>query len=402
MAIFKYSTRTKEGTKKEGEVEATSRNQVVKELQEKGLVVVKVDEKLDIFSSMKAINIGGIPLNEKVVFMRQLATMVSAGLPITKSLQILLEQAENPRFKDVIDNVLQSVEGGISLSESFRREKDAFDDITLNLIKAGESSGKLEEILVSIADNMENDRDFQGKIKGAMIYPTVIGVVVIAVVAMVVLFMIPAVEDVFSEFGGELPAITKILIDMSTFSRTYWWIVLIILSLSVVGIRYYLSTVKGKLLWDSIKLKIPVFGTMTRKIELATFTSTMNLLVGSGLNLLDALDLTAGSMSNVQFKNTVKEATEQVKKGSSLSVPISRAEVFPLIVGNMIGVGEETGKLDEVLGKLAEYYRAEIERLSENLTSLMEPLMLILMGGVIGFIAVAVYLPMFSLANVVG
>ncbi|MFH1547420.1 MAG: type II secretion system F family protein [bacterium] len=402
MAVFHYSARAKDGSKKEGDIEATNRNQVVKELQEKKLIVVKVDEKIALFESMKAINIGGIPLDEKVVFMRQLATMVSAGLPLAQGLHILFNQAKNPKFKEVIEDVLQSVEGGTSLSESFRKHEGVFDDITLNLIKAGENSGKLEEILLSIADDMEKNRDFKGKVKGAMIYPTVIGVVVVGVVVMVIVFMIPAVEDIFSEFGGELPFVTRILVNMSTFVRKFWWLVLILLSLAVFGVRYYLSTIKGKIVWDSLKLKIPIFGPMAQKIELATFTSTMHLLVSSGLNLLDALELTAGSLSNSNFRNTVKDAMEQVRKGTPLSVPLSKSEVFPLIVGNMVGVGEETGKLDEVLGKLADYYSKEIERLTENLASLMEPLMLIIMGGVIGFIAIAVYLPMFSLANVVG
>ncbi len=402
MPIFKYSARTKEGQKKEGEVEAATRGQVVKELQEKDLVVIKVDEKIELFESLKQINIGGVPLDEKVVFMRQLATMVSAGLPLTQGLQILANQTQNPKFKEVVEQVLQDIEGGTSLAESFRKHEGIFDDITLNLIKAGESSGKLEEILLRIADELESDRDFKAKLKGAMIYPAVIGVIIVAVLVVVIVFMIPAVEDVFAEFGGDLPKITQILVGLSNFARRFWWIVLILIAMLVIGVRYYLSTYQGKSVWDHVKLKVPIFGPMSQKIELATFSSTMHLLISSGLNLLDALDLTADSLSNLHFRNAVKNASAEVKKGTSLAVPISKEEIFPLIVSNMIGVGEETGKLDEVLGKLSGYYQDEIDRLSENLASLMEPVMLVVMGSVIGFIAVAVYLPMFSLANVVG
>lgn len=402
MPIFKYSARTKDGKKKDGEMEADNRTQVVKELQDNKLVVVNVEEKIDFLERMKEINIGGVPMDEKVMFMRQLSTMVAAGLPLTQGLQILLQQTQNPKFKEVIEQVLQDVEGGISLADSFRKHEGIFDDITLNLIKAGESSGKLEEILVRLADELESDRDFQAKLRGAMIYPAVIGVIVVVVLVLVIAFMIPAVEGVFSEFGGDLPAITQILVDASHFVRKFWWLVLGVIGLAVVGVRYYLSTAQGTAVWDRVKLKVPIFGNVTRKIQLATFASTLHLLVSSGLNLLDALELTAGSLSNSHFKNAVNTAAEEVKKGAPLAVPISKSEEFPLIVSNMIGVGEETGKLDAVLEKLSEYYMDEVDRLSENLSSLMEPIMLVVMGGVIGFIAVAVYLPMFSLANVVG
>lgn len=402
MPIFKYSARTKEGQKKEGQIEAKNRNQVVKELQDNDLVVVSVDEKIELFERMKEINIGGIPIDEKVVFMRQLSTMVSAGLPLTQGLDILIQQTSNPKFKEVIEEVLQDVEGGTGLADSFRKHEGIFDDITLNLIKAGESSGKLEEVLVSIADELESNRDFQAKLKGAMIYPAVIGVIIVAVLVLVIVVMIPAVEDVFSDFGGELPGVTKILIAMSNFVRRFWWIIISVIGMGIVGIRYYLATSQGRALWDQIKLKIPIFGKVSEKVELATFSSTMYLLVSSGLNLLDALELTSNSLSNMHFKNAVKDAASEVKKGAPLAVPISKSEVFPLIVSNMIGVGEETGKLDVVLEKMSEYYQDEVDRMTENLSSLMEPIMLVVMGGVIGFIAVAVYLPMFSLANVVG
>jgi type IV pilus assembly protein PilC len=328
--------------------------------------------------------------------------MVSAGLPLTQGLQILENQTTNPKFKDVIEQVLQDVEGGTGLADSFKNQEDVFDDITLNLIKAGESSGKLDEILVKIAEELESNRDFQAKLKGAMIYPAVIGVIVVVVLVLVIVFMIPAVEDVFSEFGGDLPKVTQILVDMSNFVRRFWWIILGVLAMGVMGIRYYLSTKQGVAVWDQIKLKVPIFGKVSRKIQIATFASTLHLLVSSGLNLLDALELTANSLGNIHFKNAVKQAALEVKKGSPLAVPIAKSEIFPLIVSNMIGVGEETGKLDAVLAKMSEYYQDEVDRLSENLTGLMEPVMLVVMGAVIGFIAVAVYLPMFSLANVVG
>jgi type IV pilus assembly protein PilC len=401
MKKFRYSARTKDGTIKRGELEADSRTEVVQSLQEQDLIVVNVEEKIAAFGSLKEINIGGVPIDDKVVFMRQLATMMSSGLPLTQALEILQAQASNPLFKRVLKEVLDDVEGGSSLSAAFKKHPGVFDDIVLNLIKAGEDSGKLEEVFLRLADELEHQRDFQGKVKSAMIYPIIITIVIVIVVALVMLFMIPSVADIYNEFGGELPPVTKILIKMSDFTRDYWWVVLIGIAGLVTGVKYYIESPSGKRVFDSLKLKAPIFGDLMLKIQLAQFTQTLHLLMQSGLPILDALDLVADSLSNSLFEEDVKTASEEVEKGSSLALPLSRSEQFPLIVSQMIGVGEETGRLDDVLEKMAEYYNNEVSMMTDNLTSIMEPVMLIVMGGVIAFIAVAVYTPLFSLANIV-
>ncbi len=401
MKKFRYSARTKDGTIKRGELEADSRTEVVQSLQEQDLLVVNVEEKISAFGSLKEINIGGVPIDDKVVFMRQLATMMSSGLPLTQALEILQAQASNPLFKRVLKEVLDDVEGGSSLSAAFKKHPGVFDDIVLNLIKAGEDSGKLEEVFLRLADELEHQRDFQGKVKSAMIYPIIITIVIVIVVALVMLFMIPSVADIYNEFGGELPPVTKILIKMSDFTRDYWWVVLIGIAGLVTGVKYYIESPTGKRVFDSFKLKAPIFGDLMLKIQLAQFTQTLHLLMQSGLPILDALDLVADSLSNSLFEEDVKTASEEVEKGSSLALPLSRSEQFPLIVSQMIGVGEETGRLDDVLDKMAEYYNNEVSMMTDNLTSIMEPVMLIVMGGVIAFIAVAVYTPLFSLANIV-
>jgi type IV pilus assembly protein PilC len=252
-----------------------------------------------------------------------------------------------------------------------------------------------------LAEELEHQRDFQGKVKSAMIYPAIIMIVIVGVVVLVMMFMIPAVADIYREFGGQLPTITQILISISDFMRKFWLILFIAGSGLVVGFKYYIESPTGKKVFDKLTLKVPVFGDLITKIQLAQFTQTLHLLVQSGLPILDALDLVADSLKNVHFANAVKHATQEVEKGSSLALPLSRAEVFPLIVSQMIGVGEETGRLDEVLDKMAEYYNNEVNMITENLTTLMEPVMLVIMGGIIGFIAVAVYTPLFSLANIV-
>ncbi|MBN2100321.1 type II secretion system F family protein [Candidatus Dojkabacteria bacterium] len=401
MKKFEYSARTPAGAIQRGEIESDSRTKVVRLLQERDLIVVNVSEKVSMIGSLSEINVGGVPIDEKVIFMRQLATMVSSGLPLTQSLEILSVQAKNPKFKKVLKAVLNDVEGGSSLANSFKKHKGVFDDVVLNLIKAGEDSGKLEEIFLKLADELEHKRDFQNKVKSAMIYPIVILVVIVIVVGLVMVFMIPNVSDIYGEFGGDLPPITKVLVSISDFVREYWWIVLIVLAGLAAGIKYYIDSPGGRKVFDNFVLKIPIFGDLTTKTQLAQFTQTFHLLITSGLPILDALDLVANSLSNSWFRDAISQAAKEVEKGSSLALPISRSDVFPLIVSQMIGVGEETGKLDDVLEKMSEYYNTEVNIMANNLANIMEPLMLIIMAVVIGFIAVAVYMPLFSLANVV-
>ncbi len=401
MKKFEYSARTAEGAIQRGEMEGNDRTEIVKILQDRGLIVVKVEEKVAVLSSFNEINIGGVPIAEKVVFMRQLSTMISSGLPLSHALEILSVQAKNALFKRVLREVLADVEGGKGLADAFKKHPNVFDDIILNLIKAGEDSGKLEEICMRLADELEHQQDFQSKVKSAMIYPIIIFVTIFIVIAIVMLFMIPAVSGIYEEFGGKLPFVTRILISLSNFVRSYWWLVLIILISGAAGIKYYIDTPKGRKVFDNIKLKAPVFGNLNTKIQLAQFTQTLFLLIGSGISILDALQLVSDSLDNVWFKEGVINASKEVEKGSSLALPLSRNERFPLIVSQMIGVGEETGKLDDVLKKMAEYYNNEVKIMTSNLATLIEPLMLIIMGGIIGFIAVAVYMPLFSLANVI-
>ena len=233
MKRFEYSARTKDGAVDRGEMEAKNRTQVVESLQAKGLIVVKVEEKVALLSALNEINIGGVPMKDKVVFMRQLATMMSSGLPLTQSLEILAAQATNPMFRRALKDVLSDVESGSSLAKAFGKQSGMFDDIVLNLIKAGEDSGKLEEIFLRLADELENQQDFQTKVKSAMLYPAIIMVTIVAVVAIVMVFMIPTIKDIFTEFGSDIPTLTKILIAISDFTVNYWWIVLILVGMSV-------------------------------------------------------------------------------------------------------------------------------------------------------------------------
>jgi type IV pilus assembly protein PilC len=402
MKKFKYFARNQEGKEVKGVVEARDASAVADVLHDRGLIVVDVKEEMKFdLERLNEINIGGVPMQDKVVFMRQLATMISAGLAITKALEILKQQATNPYFQRVLIDVLESVQGGMSLAESFRNQsEDVFDDITLNLIQAGEESGNLDKILERLATEMEEQKSMGAKIKSAMIYPAIILIVIVAVIITMMVVLVPSMTEVYSEFGAELPWATQLLISMSDFMVKSWWILLTVILVFAVGIKMFLNTDRGRNIWDKIVLKIPTVGKIITKMQLSNFTRILSLLLGSGLSIIQALELTANSLSNSVFRNSVLEARREVEKGGSLAVPIARNEYFPLIVSQMIAVGEETGELDAVLAKVSQYYKEEVDTATDNLSALIEPVMLVLMGVSIGFIALAVYMPMFQLSEV--
>ena len=401
MKTFKYSARTEEGKEVKGTISARDEVAVTEILHDKGLIIVNIKDTFNFdLQSLNEINIGGIPLKDKVVFMRQMATMVSSGLPLTRALEIMEAQAENPLFKKVIAGVKERVESGQGLADSFRAEEEVFDDITLNLIEAGESSGKLDVILVKLAVELEEKQSLNSKLKSALIYPAIMLVVIIAVIVLLMLVMVPAMSDIYSEFDAELPWTTNVLISLSNFMTSYWWVVILVLAVVILGGKAYLDTPKGKRFSDKIVLYIPILKDVITKTQIAEFTRIMSLLLSSGLSILEALDLAAKSLSNSIFSDVILDAKDEVEKGGSLTIPISRSKYYPPLVSSMIAVGEETGKLDTVLEKVAVYYKEEVNTATENLSGVLEPVFLILMGGTIGFIAMAVYMPMFQLSSV--
>jgi type IV pilus assembly protein PilC len=400
---YKYSARNKEGAIIKGSLEARERESVVETLQGKGLIVVNVEEDVGFnFQRLNEINIGGVPLKDKVVFMRQLSTMISAGLPLSQALEILESQASNPQFKKVLSEVSADVQGGMALNAAFRKNGDVFDDITVSLIAAGEESGHLEEVLQRLAIEMEEKKKLQEKIKSAFTYPAVIVVVIVIVVAIMLFVLVPAMEQIYSEFGSELPWVTRVLVTASNWLISYWWILLIGILTAGILIKYYIDTPQGRKFKDKVVLKLPIFGNLITKIQIAQFTRVLALLLKSGLSIVEALRLTANSLSNTLYKEAIMESKEEVEKGTPLATPVARSEIFPLIVSQMIAVGEESGQIDMILEKMSEYYNSEVEVITSNLTTLLEPVILIVMGVVIGFIALGVYMPMFSLVEVIG
>jgi type IV pilus assembly protein PilC len=403
MKKFKYSARDAKGKPVTGEVEAKDPQAVADILHDRGLLVVSVKEATGInLERLNEINIGGVPMKEKVVFMRQMATMVGAGLPLSRSLEIMTQQTENPLFRRVLKNVLDSVQSGKTLADSFRQEEEVFDNITINLIEAGEESGNLEIVLERLATELEEKDELGSKIKSAMIYPAIILVIIVAVLVLMMFVLVPAMADIYDDFDAELPFITRFLMSMSDFFINYWWALVVGGLVLFIGGKFYLDSPGGKRTFDKLVLKIPVIGDIVAKMQISQFTRILSLLLGSGLSIIKAIELTADSLSNTMFRETLMEAKDEVEKGGPLAIPIARSEYYPLLVSSMVAVGEETGEMDTVLAKVAEYYKSEVDTATGNLSTILEPVFLVVMGVAIGFIALGVYMPMFQLSAVMG
>jgi type IV pilus assembly protein PilC len=401
MAKYTYSARDSEGKEIKGKMEARDPEALTEILQDRGLVVVSVKEQMSIdIGELSQINIGGIPMKEKVVFMRQLATMIGAGLPITRGLQIMEQQIANPHFQKVISKVKASVESGKTLAESFRETDEVFDEVAINLIEAGESSGNLDIILDKLAVELEDSKKLGDKLRSALAYPVILVLVIIGVMALMMFVLVPSMSDIYGEFDAELPFITIMMVNMSNFFIKYWWSLLIAILVLVIAYKIWVDTEKGKRTRDMILVRIPILGTIVSKMQIAQFTRLLGLLIGSGLPIIRALELTALSLSNEMFREVILESKQDVEKGGSLAIPIARSEYYPLIVSSMIAVGEETGELDNVLNRVAQYYKDEVDVATESMSSLLEPIFLVLMGLAIAFISLGVYLPMFQLSEV--
>jgi len=402
MAIFEYIAVDKNGKTIRGDYEAKSRNEVVEFLHERKLVVVHVDEK--IAAGLKDIlkfNIGGVPLTNKVIFAKQLATMLSAGLPLLQALDVLTSQEKNSAFRSGLERVVQLVEGGSSLSKAFAKQRGIFTDVEINLIAAGEKSGNLVEMIQKVADNLENQKNFRSKIQGAMIYPVIIFIVVIVVVILLLMFMVPAVEQLYGDFDAELPWVTRVVVNISNFILSFWWALVIGMFATVVSFIYYRSTPSGKEIFDRISLSMPIFGNLVTKIQIAEFTRLLAMLLKSGIGIIDALHIVGKALPNVHFRKALFDAAKEVEKGVPLAVPLSKNEDVPLIVSRIIATGESTGNLDKVLTDIAQFYQTEVDNMTENLTKMLEPVILLIVGGIVAFIALVVYMPIYGLANII-
>jgi len=399
MKRFIYKAKTRDGLDKKGRVEARDIVSAVGVLREKGWVVVTIQplgETSGISSVMKMFE--KVKINDVVTFTRQLSTMIASGLPLTEALSVL-EMQTSPAMARVIGEVLQDIQGGTSIAEALQKHDKVFSKVYISLVKAGEAAGVLESVLKRLATNMEKEKEFRAKTKGALIYPALVtgGMFLVAIVMMV--FVIPKLTSMYDDFGAELPLPTRILMGVSGMFTSYWYIMLALAVGGVVGFRSWVKTELGRFAWDSLMLKMPVFGKLKTNTLLAETARTLGLLVGAGISILEALEIVAEAMTNVVYSQAIATTSEEVKKGIPFSIALTREGVFPPLLPNMVAVGEETGKMDSVLLKVSKYFEDEAEQTIKNLTTALEPLIMIVLGLGVGFLVVAIIMPIYGLTN---
>lgn len=398
MPIFKYLVKNKQGENIKGKVEAASRIQAVSTLMGRDLFVIDVTPLGQQDGFLTSLTKNKVKFEDLVNFTRQLATMINAGLPLATALSILEEQGKSEMAK-LTGNLLKDVEGGLSFSVALEKYKENFSRIYVQLVKAGEVGGVLDEVLDRLAVTMEKEKDFRAKTRGAMVYPVIIVLAMVAVAIVMMVAVIPKLTEMYEDFGADLPAATKILMNISGFFVNSWWVVVLIALGVFAVLRAWKKTPQGEKSIDGFFLRMPIIGVLKQKIVLTDFTRTLSLLLGAGVSLLEALDIVASAIDSAVYRGQLKEVNKQVEKGVILSDAIAHYENFPPILYQMIAVGEETGKLDEILAKISEYFEKESEYAIKNLTTAIEPMIMILLGLGVGFIVIAIIMPIYSLTS---
>ena len=400
MAVFVYTAKNSFGKNINGNVDARSQEIAVSLLKNQNLVVINIEEKTeDLFE--KFLDFRGVPQGEVVTFTRQMSTMISAGLPIARALDVLANQSTNKNLKKVIVEILRSVEGGVSLSMALGMHPKVFSTTYISLVRAGESSGKLDTILKRLADNMEAERDINSKFKGAMIYPIIVFIAMIGVFIILMVFVIPKLSEMYTNMNVELPGTTKFMIASSNFMVKYIYIILILAVAAFLGLRTFSQSPGGKILISELVIKIPIFGKITLQKDYARFSRTLSLLINSAVPIVEALNIVSTVMTSQTLKNAVLDAAAQVEKGNSLSNYFKSTSNFPSILGQMAGVGEETGRMDEVLERVAIYYEGEVENLVRGLSAALEPVILVMLGVMVGFLIISIITPIYKLTSAI-
>jgi type IV pilus assembly protein PilC len=398
MEKFKYKAKDKGGKTTEGLVEASNINQAAKILRERGLLIITLNKKgEDLILQVKK-GLGRITVQDKVNFTRQLATMINAGLTITEALSVL-ELQTSPALSRLIGDVLREVESGVTLAEALEKHGAVFDQIYIALIRSGETAGVLDKVLSRLADNLEKQAEFRRKIKGAMVYPIIVIGGMIAVIAVMIIFVIPKLTTIYEEFQADLPTSTKLLIALSKFATHYWW-----LAMALIGVLFFLGRLLSKnplfrRQFDEFLFKFPIVGKLRKGMILTEFTRTLGLLIGSGILIVEAIEVTTKSLNSPNYEEKMKEVSKEVEKGLPLATALAKTEIFPPLLPQMVAVGEETGKLDEVLGKVSTYFEQEADNAVKGLTTAIEPLIMIVLGVGVGFLMLAIIMPIYNLTS---
>lgn len=403
MPTYAYKARDRSGKLVEAVMEAASQRDVAAALREKGLIATEIAApKTGMNADIKLpawLNLGGKPnLRDVTVFSRQFATVINAGLPVVQSLAILQRQAEKDALKEALKKIREEVETGVPLSEALSKHPKIFSRLYVYLVRAGEASGNLDGILERIAVYQEKQAALRGKLKSALTYPAVVLVIALGVTYFLLTGIVPQFAGILTQLGGEMPIITRILITISDFLRHQWWLLLLMIVGSVVGLGLFYRTDRGRHAIDGFLLKAPVIGNLVQKTAIASFSNTFGLLLKSGVNIIEAIDITKGTAGNVIVEDVLEEAKGSVQRGEQISVTLlAKPKVFPPLVSSMVAIGEETGAVDAMMEKIASFYEREVNEAVDSLTAALEPLLIVFLGGVVGFIVAGMFLPMFAI-----
>jgi type IV pilus assembly protein PilC len=400
-ATYDYKVRDRTGKVVTGQLVGDSESLVMAKLREMGMTPVEVKQANTGLKMEINLRPGHVKLKHLAIFSRQFATMVNSGLPILRALAILADQTESKELQKVLTQVRIDVEQGASLSGAMAKHPKAFNDLFVAMVRSGESGGVLDNVLLRLADLIEREVDLRRKIKSAMTYPIAVVALVVLIMAAMLLFVVPQFESIYAQLGGKLPLPTRALLAVSRGVRTYWWLVLLGTVGLIVGFRRFKKTPQGRQTIDRFKLRAPVFGALFHKTALARFSSTLGMLLRSGVPILQALDIVSETVNNKVIARAIGDVQTSVREGESIARPMSKHAVFPPMVVQMLAVGEETGAVDTMLDKVSDFYNSEVSAAVDSLTSLIEPLLIAVIGGCVGAAVIALYMPMFNIIKLI-
>jgi type IV pilus assembly protein PilC len=402
MPLFEYTARNAaNGQIQKGQVELQTREDVSAYLRKNRMILVSVREAPKKINFSASLGKGRVKTRDIVIFTRQFATMINAGLPLVQSLTILAAQTENKALQEVTKTVVHDVESGNTLADAFSKHPRAFTDLYVNMVAAGEAGGILDTILLRLATFLEKSDALVRKVKGAMVYPAVIFSVAIIAVAVLLIFVIPTFQSMFASVNMELPLPTRVVIGLSELLLGFWWVMLGAMGVGIFGFKHYYKTTGGRRQVDGMMLRAPILGDILRKSAVSRFTRTLGTLISSGVSILEGLEITAKTAGNMVIHDAVMESRQSIAGGETIAAPLEKSRVFPPMVISMIAVGEQTGGLDEMLTKIADFYDEEVDVAVSALLSLMEPVMIVVLGVIVGGMVVAMYLPIFDMMNAV-
>jgi type IV pilus assembly protein PilC len=403
MAAFAYSAINAQGVELSGEIQAADLESAREQLRGRGLLAQVLEPVSDGVSGGRSLRRRRVKAKALQVFSRQLATMIEAGLSIVAALVVLEEQTDDAMLKQVVGEVRADVEGGLLLSQAMGRHPKVFDRLYIAMIEAGEAAGILDQVLDRVAIQIEKDNKLKRRVKGAMIYPAVVMTFAVLVLAGMLLFLIPVFTKVFDDFGGELPTLTKVVVSASNILKSYWFIIFPAMGGVVYGFRRWKATEGGREVWDRFKLRIPMkIGDVVLKVTIARFSRTLSTLVAAGVDIIKALEITGQTAGNWVVERALDDVREKVHEGTPIAQPLVENAVFPPMVSHMVKVGEETGELEKMLGKIADFYEDEVDSSIQSLTSIIEPIMMLAVGAMVGVIIISMYLPMFKMLTLIG